>query len=244
MPGVALPEGTSLRIPAGALQIPLDGSDPPAVRVLLALDTWPHWLRGAIARTMAAHAAHKAFLEGVRSTGTINERTSEPLAWELTESMQAITASAFAVDSFYASTKERFAVSPQIQATWRANRTARSSQIAEVLRQAFQMSAVTVKEARRQIQVLFRFRDWAAHPPADFREPIKHPDIDVAVEWRFVAFSAVNALNASSFAIALVRECLRNPQGANSDLCAWAAPSLETAERIATDAKEAFSSNA
>jgi hypothetical protein len=40
---------------------------------------------------------------------------------------------------------------------------------------------------------LFRFRDWAVHPPADFRQPVLHPDLQVGVDQRFLAFSSLNA---------------------------------------------------
>lgn len=43
---------------------------------------------------------------------------------------------------------------------------------------------------------MFRFRDWAVHMAAEFREPIARADLRASVDWHFVAFRCENAVNA------------------------------------------------
>lgn len=55
------------------------------------------------------------------------------------------------------------------------------------------MNNAQSRAMRKYLKDLFRFRDWAVHPPADLRYPMLHEDLDSGVDWRFIAFSAKNA---------------------------------------------------
>lgn len=76
------------------------------------------------------------------------------------------------------------------------------------MRRTFKVSNVEARQLHEVTASVFRFRDWAVHPPADFRQPLQHDLMDVAVEWRFVAFRSSNACSAAGAAALLIgRKC-------------------------------------
>ncbi|MFC0221179.1 hypothetical protein [Nocardioides zeicaulis] len=117
---------------------------------------------------------------------------------ELRASMRTISAAAFAVDSFYASVQARSPDHPDRERwrTPRANgrRTARHSIVFETLRYHLKIRPVAAPEYKRRISDLFRFRGWAVHADAEFREAIERPDLDRGVDWHYVAFRTENAI--------------------------------------------------
>jgi hypothetical protein len=82
------------------------------------------------------------------------------------------------------------------------------------------MSNTNAKEARAIVKELFRFRDWAVHPPADFNAPVLHEVLQRGVEWRFVAFSAPNSGKAITNTAKLIHFCLQRPR-AESGISDW-----------------------
>lgn len=215
MPGVRLTAGADLRLPAGALRIKVDAdgtvsADP--VVPQLRTDMWPHWLFEAvgaaqIARDSAAEVAHLAAL-----SDRDEEALDLALGSELRGSMRAITASAFAVDAFYASVKARSPAHPN-QNAWRANRTPRYAQVFETLRYHLKLTPPGANEIRDRVKELFRFRDWAVHPGSRFREPVYRSDIGSGVDWHFAVFRGDNGVAAvaktASMMDALVTALLR-----------------------------------
>lgn len=198
MPGVRLTAGADLRLPAGALRITVgrDGkvsADPlvPQLRT----DMWPHWLFEAVG---AAQSARDSAAEVARLAALVDrdeESLDLALGSELRGSMRAITASAFAVDAFYASVKSRSPAHPS-QDAWRANRTPRYAQVFETLRYHLKLKPPGANEIRDSVKELFRFRDWAVHPGSRFREPVFRPDIDSGVDWHFAVFRGDNGVAA------------------------------------------------
>jgi hypothetical protein len=218
MPGVRLTAGADLRLPAGALRIKVgaDGTvsaDPlvPQLRT----DMWPQWLLEAvgaaqIARDSAAEVARLAAL-----SDRDEEALDLALGSELRGSMRAITASAFAVDAFYASAKSRSPAHPN-QDAWRANQTPRYAQVFETLRYHLKLKPPGANQIRDRVEELFRFRDWAVHPGSRFREPVYRSDIDSGVDWHFAVFRGDNGVaavaNTTSMMDALVATLPRGPE--------------------------------
>ena len=62
MPGIFITRGSSLRIPAGGLVLPLDDRPPSPVQVELLLDMWDRWLAILSNEVRAAEAAHERLL--------------------------------------------------------------------------------------------------------------------------------------------------------------------------------------
>lgn len=212
--------GGSLRIPAGSLLIPNGGSPPPAVTVELSLDTWDHWL--AIAKEMVERAedAHAQLLSA-HSAAEETTRASA-LEEEFRTAMISIAAQAFAVDALYASVKERIPAQPTaVQATSRAG-SPRYARITDTLRRGCKLRNEQVGQIRTCLKELFKYRDWAVHPPADFRQAYLHEDLALGVEWRFIAYSARNARLLFDMVVKLLGLILGSTRDQFTDLQRWA----------------------
>jgi hypothetical protein len=169
----------------------------------LRVEMWTHWLQesvdGAVAALDAqvAIAAEVAALAGVTPAGD-EQGLQDLLDAELRASMRTISASAFAVDAFYASVQARSPDHPhrEKRRTPRANgrRTSRHTIVFETLRYHLNIRPAAAPEYRRRVTDLFRFRGWAVHADAKFRPAIQRTDLDRGVDWHYVAFRAENAV--------------------------------------------------
>jgi hypothetical protein len=224
--GILVSEGMSLRIPVGALVLPLDGSPPPPVRVEVSLDMTPMWVDVALDQALVARRSREQLL---RLVGTKDEAVHDALRAECTAAMLSLAGSAFALDALYESLLERAVLPPGTRERWAEKGTKRSRRIGETVRLALKprLTNAESKEAAKNLSKLFQFRDWAVHPPADFREPLMHPVLNSGVEWRYVAYTFDNCRNALSFMLAYLQRGLQESRTRDRDLAEWAA-SMET----------------
>jgi hypothetical protein len=206
MPGVRLTTGSDIRIPAGALRISIGEDGKPTMDPIipqLRTDMWPHWLLEAVDAVPAARSA----ADEVSRLAAVPERDEAALdlalSAELRATMRAITASAFAVDSFYSSVKARSPAHPHAEA-WRAHRTPRHAQVYETIRYSLKLRNPGAREVRERIKKLFQFRDWAVHPGSQFRSPILRADVDSGVDWHFMVFRADNAVGAVAMTVSMM----------------------------------------
>jgi hypothetical protein len=125
--------------------------------------------------------------------GTDEDHKSRYLEREFEASMQAIMAAAIALDAFYSTIQTHVQLPPLLAQQWRNKRTARYSQITEVLRRGFHLKPKGTTILRQNLKEIYRFRDLAVHPSGKIQAPLLHPEIDVGVEWRFAHFRAQNA---------------------------------------------------
>jgi hypothetical protein len=107
--------------------------------------------------------------------------------------MQAVMAAAIALDAFYAILQPHVALPPTLVERWRTGRTARFSQVTEVIRRAFRLKPKGTAELRENLREIYRVRDLAVHPSGKIQAPIYHPELNVGVEWRFAYFRVSNA---------------------------------------------------
>jgi hypothetical protein len=201
--------GSDFRI--SGLSIELDPSGAPLrdgglVTVELRTDTWHYWLREAIDAAIAAAEASDAIPETYDKfeAGETTEDELDALAdRELIATMQAIGASAFALDAFYAAVKARSPRHPDEEA-WKKKRTARHKQVTETF---FYHLKVTKQKAKKEIRLrvsqLYAFRDKAVHPPSEYRDPIYRPDLNVAVDQIFTVFRRENAVGAAAMVVSV-----------------------------------------
>jgi len=54
------------------------------------------------------------------------------------------------------------------------------------------------------VSEIFRFRDWAVHPGAKFQQPEYRDDVNLGIDWHFVAFRRANAIGATALTIGLL----------------------------------------
>jgi len=218
-----------LRVPAGALVLTLEGEPSPVV-FEVRLDVWDHWLSIANEQTRRAELTHARVLDAQRE-GDEDVRI-RALEAEFRASMQAIAATAFAVDALYAAVKERSAADDVIGGATDDRRKARYRQIAETLRRAFRIQRGTDK-LEEFLRRLFELRNWAVHAPNDFRRPVEHPDLGLGVEWRFVAYSAMNARTLLDATVSLLEQIFRFAEERSSEIVREWAQSGEERLRLA-----------
>ena len=171
----------------------------PPVKVEVVLDTWRYWLNIATDHIDNAVRAHANLLAAHAEND--DRAKGAALEEEFTSSMQGVSASAFSLEAFYASVNERIPADEELAKRWAKNRTARTVRICETLIRAFMITHPGRTILRENLGQVFKFRDYAVHPPGRFREPIMHPDLGVGVEWRFISFSASGAITSSRVAM-------------------------------------------
>ncbi len=210
--GVFITRGMGVRIPAGGLVIGTgpDGKNSASIRLQVALDMCPYWLEIAVEHLRVASSARAEVL----AAQAIGEEAAmgSALEQEFSAGMQALTSAAIAVDALYASVKDRVSVPDALTKAWRAKRTARHAQVAEVFRQTFRMSAKGFEHLREALEQLYKFRDLAVHPPGAFSDPVHHPALKLTTEWRFVSFGLDSAHVAVRAAVAVAVQLAEAPR--------------------------------
>ena len=203
--GLLITDGTSLRVRGIRLsELPI-----PQPTFEVSIDMCPHWIGIAVSHLHEARAHHETVI------ANLNPRRSALLAvaleQEFRSAMQAIVAAAVGIDALYASIRQVFELPPELPKTWRKNRTPRYAQVAETFRRAFSLNETGGNNLRSGVKEIYRFRDYAVHPPAKFSTPEYRQDIERATEWRFVAFSYGNAFAAVHGSLVLTKLLLSRP---------------------------------
>jgi len=194
--------GGDLKVSNLSFAFSLDGS-PVAqspVTVELRTDMWPFWLEEAVDAAALASKTEAEIPPVADRVDAGDEAAQEELqvlvGRELRASMRAITASAFAIDAFYATVKERGGPHPD-EATWQQHRTARKRRISETLRYHLVKDNATAKNLKSVVAQVFMCRDWAVHMAAKYRPPSYREDVNAAMDWHFSVFRGKDAIMAT-----------------------------------------------
>jgi hypothetical protein len=205
MPGIYITKGMTVSVPKFSIRVRDDGSiDGDPIILHLRFDVCPTWVQIANRHLEAAKAAQEQ--RRVAWAGSDEQAKTQSLEAEFEASMQAIMAAAIAWDAAYSVLREHVDIPPSMAKRWRTGRTARYSQITEIVRRAFNLKPKSVAALRANLKEIYRFRDLAVHPSGKVKAAIHHPELDVGVEWRFVAFRASNAELAVTGAGAMLWE--------------------------------------
>jgi hypothetical protein len=193
MSGAFVSRATPVAIPADDLVISIGENRKPTSSLPLHahFDACPTWLELAIRYLSDAQVAQVARVAAWK--GADEASKAGALEWEFEASMQAIMASAIAVDAFCAAVQTKVHLPQSLIDEWQDNRTPRHVQISEVLRRAFSLEPKNVSSLRQNLGEIFRFRDLAIDPSGKIDAPILHPELRVGVEWRFAYFRCENA---------------------------------------------------
>lgn len=221
MAGVRVTRGVQLRIPPGGLVLPLDGSPPPPLRYELRLDVWIHWMALAVRAEKEAFTARIALRRALSQEN--DGAVAQAMERELQAGMQLAGATAFALDAVYDSTKQRLPAGLLPEWAWRQNRTSRPARIVETIRVASTIDARTARRAKSNTATIFKWRDWAVHPEAQFKDPAWHPAAQASVEWHFVAFRCENARALLSGAFILLDAFWNHPRPKRAEVVEWSA---------------------
>jgi hypothetical protein len=236
MPGIYITKGMTLSLSQISLRLRDDGElegDP--IKVQVHYDVCPTWVQIAVRHLSAAQRARDARQDAWR--GTDEDAKASALEAEFEASMQAIMAAAISWDSAYAVLQHHVRLPDSLVERWRDGRTARYTQVAEVVRRAFSLKPKGVAVLRKNLKEIYRFRDLAVHPSGKLSAPILHPDLDVGVEWRFVSFRASNAELAVHGAAAMLWDLAHNGKTKNQKIA-------EYQKTLATRLQEIFPAGA
>lgn len=191
--GVFITRGMTVAVPEGGLTLKMgrDGKVSSDLVIHVRFDVCPTWTEIALRHLGDARAAAEQRAAAWQD-GTPDEQAAA-LDREFECSMQAIMAAAIAVDAFFAMVKPHVNLPPSLVTRWRDRRTARYSQVTEVLRRVFRLRPAGVQALRTNLKEIYRLRDLAVHPSGKIEAPVLHPELGVGVEWRFAYFRAANA---------------------------------------------------
>jgi hypothetical protein len=218
MAGIFISRGMTVAIPEGGFAIGIDpqGSSTANLTLHVHYDVCPTWCELALRHLGDARAARD---ERVAAwVGTDEDHKARCLEREFEASMQAIMAAAIALDAFYSRNQTYIQLPPLLVQQWRNKRTARYSQITEVLRLGFNLKPKGTAALRQNLKEIYRFRDLAVHPSGKIQAPFLHPEMEVGVEWRFAHFRAQNAELIVNAATGMLRDLANNGKPANNDI--------------------------
>ena len=207
-----------------SLTIGPDGALASDATFTLALDLTAYWLEIAVSEARIALQHHADLLEAARTEN--QNSVNKAMEAECKASMQTFSASAIALDAFYAAVKEHVFIPEELVARWRTNRTARYKQIAEVFRQAFKVGPRSAVRLRNDIRQIFEWRDRTVHPPSSASKAVLYEELSVGTEWRFVAFRARNARLVASTALSIIAQLLSRPRNEHAGLVGYCGPAL------------------
>ncbi len=97
----------------------------------------------------------------------------------------------------------------------------RDATVFETLKNAFDLSNAQQAALREPLRLVYRLRDQAVHPPADWRKPIAHPVYGFGMEPRFVYYRAENAVNSQVLIQKMIHVCIGVPKSRYPELVEW-----------------------
>jgi len=176
----------------------------------LRTDMWPFWVEDAIeAADIACQMADQipALVAQLDDAGELKDQIEREIDGltirELRATMRAITASAFAIDAFYATVKARCGPHPD-EEKWRDKGTSRKRCITETIRYHLKINPPNVEAVKSCVAQVFTLRDWAAHMVVEFRDAVYRPDVEADVDWHFDAFRSQNAVSAVHYTVMIL----------------------------------------
>lgn len=113
---------------------------------------------------------------------------AKSLEKEFAITMQAVVAAVTCIDALYDQVAPHAPISDATRKSWKKNRTARHTQIAETLRAAFRINAKDMKNVRHLLRAMYTLRHASVHPSSTPQPPHQHPELDIATDWRLTTF--------------------------------------------------------
>lgn len=185
-------KGMAIGILPGDCVVSMDESGSLASKLILstAYNVIPLWLRIARDNLTSAKMASDNIVQNWSHDADVQKAL---LVADLAPSMQVIVSCGIALDALYDLLRPYAKLSKEQIDGWKRNRTGRGKQISEVIRRVLKPDLEQVKEIKSAVVEIIKFRDMAVHPSLELKNALPHPDLDVAVDWKFSAYRFSNA---------------------------------------------------
>ncbi len=226
--GVFITRGMKLMIPVGGLVLSLNNDKMTEVRIKVSLDVTDYWLDIAMDHLLKCEE-YNTLLDGLAPEE--GKKIGPALESSFSHGMQAICASCFALDAFYASTVDIINIPDTLRHCWRKNRTSRPKQIAQVIMRGFAIGKDSLKQLQGILTQIYSLRDKAVHPTASMCDPVLHSRLNVGVEPRFVIFGYGNAKNVIGLSLSIIGQLSRRPRKKYSALVSYCSSIKITMDR-------------
>jgi hypothetical protein len=223
--GILVTRGMEITVADLQIRFDADGQTSSSMTLKVGLNMCPIWLHIAFQHLVASEEAHHWMMDAHKRND--DEAIGAALNEEATSGMQAIVTSCTAVDSFYASVKDRVPVPKELAKDWQQRKAPRYAQLAEVFRRAFTMGERSAQGLREALEQNFRFRGRATHPPAAAAAPVMYAEIERGVEWRLAEFRFDNARQVAGLNLSVIAQLAGQPPR----------PGSEAVQELATSTK-------
>lgn len=229
-----VPPGSSFVIPAESIQISLDDTGAPQVRITevhSSVQTWPDWLDIAFDHLKEAHEARKRLILAFAENDSDAE--SEALTAEFRASLQAITASVIALDGFYGAIRDMVPVPPATADERRQNQAGRAVWVADAIIRASRMPNAVRRSLTKDIHTAYRARDTAVHPRVEVGRFAHHPALPGApVPQLYANFVVEAARGLVQMIVEAIMWVTDHPQPRNAAVTSFATTASEMLHRI------------
>lgn len=166
------------------------------------LDMCPYWLEIAYEHLRITEDIHNKLISATNNAD--EQLMGDLLQKEFISGMQSIMAGCIAIDSYYASIKDLSEIPKSIMQNWRKNGTARYKQIAETLKNTFNITNDTFDKIREFLKQSFDLRDRAVHPKYGTDLPVLYPEINKITDWRYSAYRYANAKAVVEMSLSII----------------------------------------
>lgn len=185
-------EGMKVGVLDGDATISVDEAGNPKAEIIISTsyNVVPLWLKTAYQNIELAHKASKKIAS---DWGENEDKQKLMLIEELIPSMQVFVACGIALDALYEMLRPHANINQQDIQAWKDKKTARSAQIAEIIRRVYRLDNSLSKKFKHNIKSIVDFRDQAVHPTHIIKRVCSRPDIPVDVDWRFAAYRYSNS---------------------------------------------------
>lgn len=162
---------------------------------------------------------------------------SRVLEEEFAATMQAVVAAATCIDALYDQIVRFSPISAETRASWMKKRTARYVQVAETLRATFRIKPEGMKQVISTLRPMYRLRDASVHPSSYVHLPYRHPELDIATDWRLTTFRGDVADMFVCAAVGLLWDITRGTKYRSEELTKFIEGFRAKIERILPEGK-------
>ena len=229
-----VPPGSSFIFPADSIQISLDETGAPQVRITevhSSVQTWPDWLTIAFGHLKEAQAARERLI--LAFAGHNNDAEGEALTSEFKASLQVMTASVIALDGFYGAIRDMVPVPLAIADERRQNQAGRAVWVADAIIRASRMPNAVRKVLTKDIHTAYKARDTAVHPRVEIGRFAHHPALPgTPVPQLYADFIVEAARGLIQMVVEAIMWVADRPQPRNAAITAYAPTASEMLHRI------------